>query len=118
VSRAAPSDRAFALRAEPLRVSLVPASIPAAHFEEALMLLAHRDARSHLLELEAWPSGAYGARIWPPQRQHLRAVSSLSGSFYGVGNTPREAVMAAVAKSHADEAAAARWRSANKDLLA
>jgi hypothetical protein len=116
--RAAPSDRAFALRAEPLRVSSVPASIPAAHLDEAIALLSHPDARSHLLELEAWPSGDYGARIWPPYRQHLRAVSPLSGSFYGVASTPRAALLEAIAKAELDAANAARWAAANKDMIA
>jgi hypothetical protein len=83
--------------------------------EEAVALLSHRDARSHLLELEVWPSGLYGARIWPPRQQHLRAVSPLSGSVYAVDHTPRAAVMAAVEKAHQNAASATCWAAANKD---
>lgn len=72
-----------------------------AHWEEAVALLAHPDARSHCLELEQLSTG-YGARIYPPQTQHLRGnFSALSGSFYGVADTPRAAVMEAV--SHWNE---------------
>lgn len=93
------------------------AAIPAAHWEEAALLMAHPDARTHLLEIEYDPMGIYGARIFPPERQHLRALSPLSGSFYGAAPTPRAAVNEAVAKWDASRASASRWAAANKDIL-
>lgn len=68
------------------------------HWEEAIALLSHRDARPYNLELSRLSTG-YGARIYPPQTQHLRGnFSRLSGSFYGVAESPRAAVQEAVAK--------------------
>lgn len=91
--------------------------IPAAHWEEAALLMAQPDARSHLLEIDVDPDGYYGARIFPPQRQHLRAVSPLSGSFYGVARTPRAAVSEAVAKWADSRASAGRWAAANGSVF-
>lgn len=72
-------------------------SIPPAHLEEAVALLSHDDARTYRLELTMPGSTMFGARIFPPERQHLQAVHPLFGSFYGCGMTPREAVQQACA---------------------
>lgn len=91
--------------------------IPAEHWEEFALLMAHPDARTHLLEIEYDPMGIYGARIFPPERQHLRGPSRLSGSFFGAAPTPRGAVNEAIAKWDASRASASRWAAANKDIL-
>lgn len=101
-----------------IMASQAMAAIPAEHWEEAAALLAHPDARTHLLEIEFDPAGLFGARIFPPERQHLRAVSPLSGSFYAAAPTPRGAVNEAVAKWDASRTSASRWAAANKDILA
>ena len=95
------------------KLSPPPVGIPVGAWEEAVALLSHRDAKPYNLEITA-RGGLFGARIYPPQTQHLRGnFSALSGSFYGVGSSPREAVMEAVARWNEFQAGYARACAVN-----
>ena len=95
--RAAPSDRAFVASPSSQQAVSTPwASIPSAHLEQIVALQSHPDARRYCLEFERAGSELYGARIYPPERQHMRQCHPLSGSFYGCGSSPQEALDRAI----------------------